>query len=231
MSHILDRPAWHALRTAHATLAEGSERARRYPPSIVPFAAAADDTAESLEALENLPAGDEVMALVEAKPVTIPPGLTVISEGKLVQMIAERPYERISDSRIEPLTEADAAEMLALATLTKPGPFTLRAQSLGTFWGVKMDGRLVAMAGQRMRQSGGQSGFAELSGLCTHPDFQGRGLGTLLFRFVAGEISVREETVYLHAYATNTPAISLYKAMGFRMRCEMNLTIVTQRSA
>jgi predicted GNAT family acetyltransferase len=225
MSHILDRPAWNALRTAHTTLAEGSERARRYPPSIVPFAAPADDTAESLNALENLPAADEVMALVEANPVTIPQGLTVISEGKLVQMIAERPYEQVSDSRIEPLTEADAADMLALATLTKPGPFTLRAQSLGTFWGVKIDGRLVAMAGQRMRQPG----FAELSGLCTHPDFQGRGLGTLLFCFVAGEISARDETVYLHAYAANTPAISLYKAMGFRLRSEMNLVVVTPR--
>ncbi|WP_454850264.1 GNAT family N-acetyltransferase [Rhizobium binxianense] len=226
MSHILDRPAWNALRTAHAPLAEGGERARRYPPSIVPFAAAADDTAESLEALESLPVADEVMALVEAGPIAVPPGLEVAFEGRLVQMIAERPHGRISDSRIEPLTQADAEEMLALATLTKPGPFTLRAQSLGTFWGVKIDGRLVAMAGQRMRQTG----FAELSGLCTHPDFQGRGLGTLLFRFVAGEISARGETVFLHAYATNTPAISLYRTLGFRLRSEMNLRIVRRRS-
>jgi ribosomal protein S18 acetylase RimI-like enzyme len=71
-----------------------------------------------------------------------------------------------------------------------------------------------------------QTGFAELSGLCTHPDFQGRGLGTLLFRFVAGEISARGETVFLHAYATNTPAISLYRTLGFRLRSEMNLRIV-----
>lgn len=135
MSHILDRPAWNALRTAHAPLAEGNERALRYPPSIVPFAAPADDTAESLDALENLPAAaDEVMALVEAGPIAIPPGLAVISEGKLVQMIAAGPYERVSDTWVEPLTDADAADMLTLATLTKPGPFTLRAKSLGTFW-------------------------------------------------------------------------------------------------
>ncbi|QJP13579.1 GNAT family N-acetyltransferase [Starkeya sp. ORNL1] len=226
MNHLLDRPAWNALRTAHATLSEGNALARRYPPSIVPFAAAADDAAESLEALENLPARDEVMALVEAGPIAIPPGLMVVGEGNLVQMVAERPYERIVDSRIEPLGEADAAEMLALATLTNPGPFTLRAQALGTFWGVKVDGNLIAMAGQRMRPTG----FAELSGLCTHPDFQGRGLGTLLFRFVAGEISGRGETVFLHAYASNTPAISLYTALGFRLRTEMNMRIVKRRA-
>ncbi len=222
MSHILDRPIWNALHTAHADLAEGDERAMRYPPSIVPFAAAADDTRESLEALENLPAVDEAMAIVEAGPVIIAQGLTVVAEGKLVQMIAERPYERISDSRLQPLTSDDAEEMLALATLTKPGPFTLRAQSLGTFWGVRIDGRLVAMAGQRLRHPG----FGELSGLCTHPDFQGRGLGTLLFRYVAGEISARGDTVFLHAYYTNTPAITLYKALGFKLRSEMNLRVV-----
>ncbi|MDI7860835.1 GNAT family N-acetyltransferase [Rhizobiaceae bacterium n13] len=225
MTHILDRPVWNALRTAHASFAEGSGCARRYPPSIVPFAAAADDTRESLEALERLPTSDEAMAIVEAGPITVPEGLTTIVEGTLVQMVAEKPFDRISDDRIRALTEADAEDMLALAELTRPGPFTLRAQSLGTFWGIKVDGRLVAMAGQRMRQTG----FAELSGLCTHPDFQGRGLGTLLLKFVAGEISSRGEAAYLHAYATNTPAIVLYRRLGFHLRSEMNLCIVKRR--
>jgi ribosomal protein S18 acetylase RimI-like enzyme len=222
MSHILDRPIWSALETAHASLAEGGPLARRYPPSIVPFAASADNSVESLEALAKLPSGDEVMAIVEAEPIIVPKGLVTLSDARLVQMMAERPSDRISDRRIEPLTEADAADMLALATLTKPGPFTLRAQSLGSFWGVKIEGRLVAMAGQRMRQTG----FAELSGLCTHPDFQGRGLGGLLFRFVAGEIAARGERAYLHAYITNAPAVALYEAMGFRIRSEMNLCVV-----
>lgn len=225
MTHILDRPIWTALETAHADLAEGNKDARRYPPSIVPFAASADHAPKSLEALGDLPSAEENMLLIEASPIVIPPNLMVVSQTSLVQMIAERPHERITDPRIQPLAETDAAEMLALATLTKPGPFTLRAQSLGTFWGIKIEGRLVAMAGQRLRQTG----FAELSGLCTHPDFQKRGLGTLLFRFVAGEIASRGETAYLHAYATNTLAISLYKTLGFALRSEMNLRLVKRR--
>jgi hypothetical protein len=147
MPHILDRPIWSALETDHADLAEGGKSARRYPPSIVPFAASADDTPESLDALENLPSREESMILVESGPIAIPPGLAVMTEASVVQMVAERPHGRISDSRIEPLTETDAADMLALATLTKPGPFTLRAQSLGSFWGIRSEGRLVAMAG------------------------------------------------------------------------------------
>ncbi|EJT05664.1 GNAT family N-acetyltransferase [Rhizobium sp. CCGE 510] len=226
MTHILDRPIWTALKTAHAGLAEGNENARRYPPPIVPFAASADDRPESLDALENLPSQEESMILVEAAPIAIPTGLAVVTEASVVQMVAERPHEQISDSRIERLTEADAADMLALATLTKPGPFTLRAQSLGSFWGIRSEGRLVAMAGQRMRQTG----FIELSGLCTHPDFQGRGLGTLLFHFVAGQIASSGNTAYLHAYAANTSAISLYRTLGFTLRSEMNMRVVKRRS-
>ncbi|MDK4735730.1 GNAT family N-acetyltransferase [Rhizobium sp. CNPSo 3490] len=225
MKHVLDRPIWSALETAHADISEGGSYARRYPPSIVPFAASADDTPESLDALEKLPSRQERMFLVEVGPIAVPPGLAIMMEAPVTQMVAERPHKTISDSRIQPLTEADAADMLDLAILTKPGPFTLRAQSLGRFWGIRHEGRLVAMAGQRMRQPG----FIELSGLCTHPAFQGRGLGTLLFRFVAGEIASSGDVAYLHAYAANTSAIALYKAQGFVVRSEMNMRVVKRR--
>ena len=222
MTHILDRPAWNALHTIHADLAEGSALALRYPASIVPFAAAADNRSESLEALAALPASGETIALVEAGPIATAPGLDVLLDSQLIQMTADRPHARIADPRIQPLGTDDAEEMLALALLTKPGPFTLGAQKLGTFWGVKVDGRLVAMAGQRMRVSG----YAELSGLCTHPEFQGRGFGKLLFRYVAGEIAARDETAFLHAFASNTHAVALYQSLGFSIRTVMNLLIV-----
>lgn len=222
MSHSLDRPVWNSLATAHAALAEGDHRARRYPPSIVPFGAAADHTAASLAALGALLPEGEAMAIVEASEHPVPAGLETVLRDNLVQMIARQPYGRIEDERITPLTQADAEEMLELATLTKPGPFTLGAQELGTFWGIRIDGRLAAMAGQRMRIPG----FGELSGLCTHPDFQGQGLGKLLFNFVSGEISARGDTAFLHAYAANTHAISLYERLGFVLRAPMHLLIV-----
>jgi len=226
MSHPLDRPAWNALHTAHATFAEGNSLALHYPPTIVPFAATADNSAESLSALAALAKPDQVMALVEAGPVVIPQGFAVVNEGILVQMKAQQPHEPLDDPRIEALTAADAEEMLALALLTKPGPFTLGAQKLGKFWGVKIDGRLAAMAGQRLRVPG----FTELSGLCTHPDFQGRGLGGLLFRFVAGEIAASGDTAFLHAFSTNAVAISLYRKLGFGIREEMNLRVIKRQA-
>ncbi|MBB3315780.1 ribosomal protein S18 acetylase RimI-like enzyme [Rhizobium sp. BK181] len=225
MTHILDRPIWNALNTKHAGLAEGGLLARRYPPSIVPFAAAADNSPERLEALARLPGAGEAMALAEPGPVAIPDGFDLVGEATLIQMIAKAPHDPVTDLRVAPLTEADAGEMLALAQLTKPGPFTSGAQKLGTFWGVKEDGRLIAMAGQRLRQSG----FTELSGLCTHPDYQGRGLGKLLFRYVAGHIASTGATAYLHVNSINTGAIGLYKALGFEQRWELNLRVIKRQ--
>lgn len=222
MRHILDRPIWSALQTRHAALSEGGTLAKRYVPSISAFAAAGDDTTESLEALRQLSTPEEKLLLVQASDIVLPQGLITVSTASLVQMTAELPLPQISDTRIQPLREADAEEMLALATLTKPGPFSLRALSFGDFWGVKIDGRLVAMAGERMKQPG----YTELSGVCTDPDYRGKGLGRLLSRFVAGHIFAKGDQPYLHAYATNTAAIALYETIGFKLRSPMNAAMV-----
>lgn len=135
MTHILDRPAWNALATVHSAFAEGTPLAKRYAPSIVPFAAMRDDMVESIDAIMALPLAGETMALVEAGPIPALAGFDTIIDDTLVQMLAEKPFDRIEDPRIVKLGENDAADMLSLATLTRPGPLTLKAQSLGTFWG------------------------------------------------------------------------------------------------
>jgi len=218
MVHVLDRPAWSALTGPHSALAEGELHARRYPPGTVPFAAARDDSKESLAALAALSRPGEVMVLVEANALVLPPGLVATHTDSVVQMALERAPQSDVDARIEELGWADAREMLALARLTEPGPFTLKALALGGFFGIRIDGRLVAMAGQRMKQAG----YAELSGVCTHPDFRGRGLARRLSIFVMHLILARGETPYLHAWARNTPAIRLYESLGFTARARMN---------
>jgi predicted GNAT family acetyltransferase len=222
MTHVLDRPIWNALATRHAALAEGGALARRYDPSIVPFAAARDNSRESLAALAALPRPGELMALAEPDAVAPPPGLVVVQAGPAVQMTLARAPDPVADASIERLTETDAPQMLALAKLTQPGPFTLRAQALGDFFGVRIDGRLAAMAGERMKQDG----YAELSGVCAHPDFRGRGLARLLSVFVARRILARGETPYLHAWADNIAAIGLYDSIGFQTRTMLNFAII-----
>lgn len=226
MTHPLDRPIWTALNTRHASLAEGNALAKRYPADISPFAATGDDDEKNLLALAALASPGEKMLLFMADEIAVPPGFATEKTADGVQMVADRHFEKISDDRIVPLNENDAEDMLALAMLTKPGPFSLKALSFGRFWGVKLDGRLIAMAGERMKQPG----YTELSGLCTHADFQGWGWGKLLLHYVAGEICAASEQPYLHAYATNKKAIALYESIGFRLRRKMNLAFIVRQT-
>jgi predicted GNAT family acetyltransferase len=193
--------------------------ARRYRPDIIPFGAARDHSAESLAALAALPKPGEVVVQVETATPLLPPGLISMRTGDVTQMVLARPPDAMDDARIAPLSEADAEEMLALAKLTEPGPFTRKAQALGTFYGIRMDGRLAAMTGERMKVEG----FGEVSGVCTHPDFRGRGLARLLSIFVTRKILARGETPFLHAWADNTAAIRLYEQIGFTVRAELKL--------
>jgi predicted GNAT family acetyltransferase len=137
-------------------------------------------------------------------------------------MVAPALKSFTSTAHIEPLSAADAAEMVALATLTQPGPFRIRTHELGAFSGIRHDGRLVAMAGERMKLDG----YTEVSGVCTHPDFRGRGYGAALSHAVAARIRDRGETPFLHARAANTAAISLYESLGFKLRRDMTVTVL-----
>ena len=114
--------------------------------------------------------------------------------------------------------------MLALATLTQPGPFFARTHRLGGFIGVKQDGVLVAMAGERMKVEG----FTEVSGVCTQPDHRGNGYAGGLMQLVAQAILARGETPFLHVYADNAGAIALYQTLGFRFRAALTMTVLAR---
>jgi predicted GNAT family acetyltransferase len=120
------------------------------------------------------------------------------------------------------LAEADAPAMLALATLTQPGPFYAHTNRLGRFVGVKVEGRLVAMAGERMAPPG----FTEVSGVCTHPDHRGRGYAAGLMRAIAEGIVARGETPFLHVLPDNAAALALDEALGFTFRRSMTATVL-----
>lgn len=221
---MLDRPVWDSLATRHAGFALGGDRARRFAPDIGPLAGARDDSPESLAALAELVPADGTLLLLQADPIALPPSLVATATAPGVQMILDRLADVPPDPRIVPLTPDDAPAMLALATLTRPGPFAARTHLLGDFVGIKHDGVLVAMAGERMKHAG----HAEVSGVCTHPDARGRGHARSLSAHVARTIAHRGEVPYLHAYATNTPAIQLYESLGFRLRSAMHVAHVAR---
>lgn len=227
-SHPLDHPAWSALtgRQAHLAVAVGD--ARRFDPAYGVFAALADRSAA--EDLAALVAAHGDVAFLEAEGPPMAPGLAVASQDLGVQMVCAclSPETRGADApEILDLGPDDAEEMLALALATEPGPFFARTPELGLFVGVRAAGRLVAMAGERMKPEG----HTEVSGVCTLPEFRGQGLAGRLMRRVAARILDRGETPFLHAYAANTGAIALYESLGFAVRREVLMTRVTRAPA
>ena len=222
MAHELDRPVWHALTTRHAALAVGDARAVRYAPAVSQFAAAPDGGPASVAALAALAAPGDGLIFMQAEAPPRLPGFEVLVADAAVQMVGDAVAEPPDDPLIVALCETDAPEMLELALLTKPGPFTLKSLALGRFWGVRENGRLIAMAGERL----GFPGHTELSGLCTHPDHRGRGLGRALLTFVSARIRESGDLPFLHAWASNTGAIALYETMGYRHRAMLRIAFV-----
>ena len=222
MSHPLDRPVWSALTGARqAHLALGDASAMRFDPAYALFAVARDDAPESVAALARLIPEGGVVGLVEAGEVPLPAGVPM-RQAACVQMTAQSLTTGGADLTFEALGDGDAAEMLALAILTEPGPFFEKTHRLGDFIGVKQGGRLVAMAGERMKPDG----FTEVSGVCTHPDWRGRGYAAGLMRAVTARILARGEMAFLHAYAANVGTIGLYESLGFAVRTPITFTVL-----
>ncbi|WP_428642372.1 GNAT family N-acetyltransferase [Roseibium sp.] len=227
MSQLLNRAVWSALTTRQSGFCENGTLARRFDPAVSPFAASRDNSREALQALAELigPEGDRVY-LLQAEEIALPETLEaeITALGVLMTERSAAPAPDGSEG-IVPLGPEDIPEMVALAELTKPGPFTSRTPDLGPFWGIRCGDRLAAMAGTRLNLDG----HREISGICTHPDFRGKGLAKTLTVHVAASIRAQGDTPFLHAYADNHGAIALYRKLGFEIWSEVNVAVVRRK--
>lgn len=182
--------------------------------------AALEDVQAGLADMARLPVPEGKLVTVEAEKQPLPHGFRIEKQAVLLQMsLSSLKAGKGRDVRLDKLTDADAEQMLALALLTEPGPFFANTHRLGDFYGVKENGRLLAMAGERMKPDG----FTEVSGVCVHPDAQGRGYAAAAMRAVIEPILARGETAFLHSYDHNIRAISLYEGLGFSVRAPMDM--------
>lgn len=229
MSHPLNRAVWSALSSRQAPVSLGGGHARRFIPEISPFAAARDNSVEALTELAGLMTPEEApVYLLQAEEIALPPSLEAEKTALGVLMTERRPQPpRRGAFSIEPLGKSDIPAMSALAELTKPGPFTKRTPELGQFWGIKREGQLAAMGGTRLDLEG----YTEVSGVCTHPAFQGHGLGSTLALHIAASIRARGDLPFLHAYADNEGAIALYRKLGFEIWSEVHIAVLRKTAA
>ena len=226
VTHPLDRPIWSMLTGRQAHLAEGDARALRIDRGYGVFGVAADAGAEAQAALAALVPDDGELWMVEGEPWPVPPGVREVKRAVLAQMVAEGtpPPARDGEPPIMALHDSDAPEMAALADHAKPGPWGPATHRYGPFFGVREDGRLLAMAGQRMLMPG----MAEVSGVATWADCRGRGLARALIGHVMREMVARGETPFLHSYADNAGAIALYQSLGFRIRRQVHVLVIAR---
>jgi ribosomal protein S18 acetylase RimI-like enzyme len=222
----LDNPTYASLSGPHSRFAQRSGRALRYIAEVAPFLALPSQAsaADWRDAVELVPPGGVAAAMDYGSPP--PAALQVTHTFELVQMIAED-VEGTRDPEAITLNSADVPEMLELVRQTEPGPFFARTIELGRYVGIRREGALVAMAGERMRFDG----WTEISAVCTAPAYRGHGLASRLMSTLVADIQARSERVFLHVLTENTSAIGLYEGLGFSPRQRRKITVLMRASA
>jgi GNAT superfamily N-acetyltransferase len=224
MTDHLHNVFWSALTGPHAAWSAGTATARRYARGFTPLLAFADPQQPDAQAL--LPfceSGEQFYCADWTGPA--PAGWRVDFDGSMYRMAwdAELPAGDGAREAL-PLRPEHADQALQLAKLTRPGPFGPRTLEMGDYFGIFEGERLVAMAGERAHAPG----LREVSGVCTHPDFQGRGLARGLMELLVRRQLLRGERPFLHVMTANTGAVALYKRMGFAVYRECAIRVVTR---
>ncbi|MDY6948680.1 MAG: GNAT family N-acetyltransferase [Pseudomonadota bacterium] len=219
----LNNPIWSALSCAQSHFAIGGPLAKRYPAEVAPFIAASETSTAAARALAELVAPGEIVNIVAVMP-ELEAGWELLATGNIAQMVwrPEAPAPAADATDIAALGDADVPDMLALTALVFPGYFRGRTPEMGEYFGIRHDGRFAAMAGERMKLDGHE----EISAVCTHPDFTGRGYAARLINLLVAKQLQRGITPFLHVNETNARARSLYKRLGFEDRTLLPLRLL-----
>lgn len=227
--HPLDNVIWQALVTRHAQFAQASDGARRFIADISPLSGFEKPSEANYESLARLVDLDGTLAVFLDHPYESRANWEFVAGAPLLQMIAKKSAigAAANGAGILELGPADSAEMLSLTALTKPGPFGTRTHELGTYVGIRDQGKIIAMAGERLKVPG----YTELSAVCTHPDHTGKGYARILMTELMGRIHERGETPFLHVRQDNSRAIALYERLGFTTRKLLHFAVLRRRNA
>jgi ribosomal protein S18 acetylase RimI-like enzyme len=222
MIHLLDNIVWHALTGPQARFATGSGGARRFAPGFSPIIGFENPAAPDFGPLRGMCSTGERF-FTDAWSGPVPPGWNIEVESTMFKMVWACDVPDADDAfSATPLDQTHAAQALALAELTRPGAFGLRTIELGDYFGIFEDDHLIAMAGERM-QAGN---LREISGVCVHPDHQGKGLARRLMLKLIWRQMARGEKTFLHVMSQNTGARELYLRMGFEIYKESPVRVI-----
>jgi ribosomal protein S18 acetylase RimI-like enzyme len=218
MTSELDNPFWHSLRSRHPSFAQCVGEVARYPEDVAPFLGVADRRTDMTQALPSLVRHDETVLMLGAAPAQ-PEGWLLQANDALAQMICTAPMPLIDGPEVIELSETHRADVLALTALVYPHYFRPRTMALGRYFGIYQQGRLAAIIGERL----GMEAYQEISAVCTHPDFVGRGYARRLLAMLSNDNLERGRLPFLHVSHRNQRAKSLYEQAGYEVRCDIAL--------
>ena len=227
MANLADNPVWAALSSYQGYFNQGGPALKYFPPDVSPFVGMEKWDREDIRVLmADLPA-DRAFSVMIAKEVQLPAELEMVFTCPLYQMECRgEPENPAGPIGICQLGNADLAQALELTGLTKPGPFFARTLEMGHYYGIYENGQLAAMAGERLRMPG----FTEISAICTHPIFLGKGYASLLTAYVARQIFDEGSRPILHVRTDNLRAIGVYQRVGFEVRTDVFFAIFRKRN-
>ena len=212
-SHPLDRPGWNSLNGKHSDIALNGKISARYPTEYHAIAATPNGSEEAFHDLATIVKKGEIIGLIAKRPDSGNPDWKILMESLVHQMVCEKQLPETDVEYVE-LSVKDIPEVLELVSITKPGPFAQRTVELGRYIGIRKDGELVAMAGERFKVEG----YTEISAVCTLPEYRGKGYATALSSVLVNTIFEQGDIPFLHVSVKNTPAIRLYEGLGFTKR-------------
>lgn len=214
----LDNPVWHALQTVHRTLAQGTATVQRYKAGVLQVMGAEHpETAPYNQLLDWLTVGEKMFTVGDV-PV-LPDNWKYIMQVDCLQMLCGQKAD-VPQTDIVKLEDKDLSDMLTLINIALPGFFHEQTPLLGDYFGIFQEGRLVAMAGERMRLKG----YTEVSAVATHPEFTGRGYAQQLVAHVVAKNLDAGNIPFLHVTATNERAVKVYEKLGFKTRKRVSFT-------
>lgn len=218
MSLALDNPIWHSLRSHHAPLGAATPLAACYAASVAPFAGVAEASEAAGIELAGLLGEHEPYYLVGIVPPAVP-GWQLDDHGTITQMLCKSPPDVPDGPKVTTLGPAHVADMLELTALVFPGYFRQQTLRMGRYLGIYLDGRLAAMAGERMDMPG----YREISAVCTHPAHTGRGYAQRLVALITRGVFAEGVSPFLHVSTDNRRAKAVYARLGYAERCEIAL--------
>ncbi|NUS38615.1 MAG: GNAT family N-acetyltransferase [Lysobacter sp.] len=210
----LDNPFWSSLTTRHRAVARQMGDVARYPAEHAPFLGIAHAGVDVRDALETMVAPGESVYLLGVAPHLVPDGWRLEAMPDLAQMECTVPLEVAGGPDQIMLDARHRDDVLALTARVYPHYFRVRTMELGRYFGIYVDGRLAAMIGERL----GTDGHTEMSAICTHPDFTGRGYARRLTALLTNDTLAQGRLPFLHVSYANTRARALYEVLGYRLR-------------